>query len=142
MKTLISFNNGASWIPLQPPRQTWDGKNYTCRQQDCKLHLHLTHTRFYDPPFAPKDCLGLVLAHGNVGKSPTSRMMSLYVSNDAGASWIQAMPGAFKVAVSNFGGLIVIAPTHKPTRSVFYSLNHGKSFEEAHVLPSEGFMRV
>ncbi|KAH8591976.1 hypothetical protein B0O99DRAFT_630824 [Bisporella sp. PMI_857] len=116
LKTEISFDDGRNFHVL--------------KVKDEELHLHsvteLSNSgRVFSSP-AP----GLVMGIGNTGEFLGSyREGSLYVSDDAGATWRLGLKGPHKYEFGDQGSILVAIKDEGPTNEVRYSLNHGKDWE-------------
>jgi len=132
--TRVSFNGGGKWSSLVPPTKTFNGGSFTC-QENCHLHLHIDATRWIGEAVAPRTAIGLVVAHGNVGTHLDYDDVSIFVSNDGGNKWRHAVPGAYKIVVGNFGGIILLARSKGLSRGLLYSLDHGENFDQFHFAP-------
>lgn len=135
IETKISFNNGAYWQDLVPPKTDSLGEP-TCIRDGCRLHLHgpSSWSRWLDagwfPAFYSHDnAPGLILATGSVSqtleKSPDK--VNTYLSRDGGQTWAEIRKGAHAYEYGDHGGIIVIArhASSGPTKEVFYSLDEG-----------------
>lgn len=110
-----------------------DGRNFELlKAGDDTIHLHsITELdnigRVYSSP-AP----GLIMGNGNTGKSlKKSDESNLYVSDDAGRTWKQALEGQHKYEFGDSGSILVaIKDSKKPDIDKFsYSLDHGEKWE-------------
>lgn len=116
LKSQISFDDGRDWQDLTV------GKD--------KLHLHsvteLSNSgRVFSSP-AP----GLVMGIGNTGDHLKSfEEGNLYVSDNAGLTWLEALKGPH---LYEFGdqGSILVAIKDDWTEEISYSLNHGKDWKK------------
>lgn len=114
----ISFDDGRTFQDL-----TVGGK---------RLHLHSvtnpsTSGRVFSSP-AP----GMVMGVGNTGKRLQDyKEGNLYVSDDAGLTWKEALEGAHKYEFGDQGAVIVAIDDKDTTNEVKYSLNHGKDWAKA-----------
>ena len=119
IKSKISFDDGRDFQPL------------TTDDED-EIHLHsvsqMTNSgRVFSSP-AP----GLVMGVGNKGKYLKEyEECDLYVSDDAGLTWRKALKEAHKYEFGDRGSVLLAIYDEGPTDTVQYSLNHGKSWEEA-----------
>ena len=119
IKSKISFDDGRDFQSLT----TNDGD---------EIHLHsvsqMTNSgRVFSSP-AP----GLVMGVGNKGKYLKEyEECDLYVSDDAGLTWRKALKEAHKYEFGDRGSVLVAIYDEGPTDTIQYSLNHGKSWEEA-----------
>jgi Sortilin, neurotensin receptor 3,/Sortilin, neurotensin receptor 3, C-terminal len=97
-----------------------------------RLHLHSVTDpnnagRVFSSP-AP----GIVMGVGNTGKRLQDYTDGdLYVSDDAGLTWKQALDGAHKYEFGDQGAVIVAIDDEDTTDHIKYSLNHGKDWSKA-----------
>lgn len=117
-----------------------DGRTFHgIKAGDKDLHLHSVtdmHNigRVFSSP-AP----GIVMGIGNTGKQLTSwEEGDLYVSDDAGVTWRQALEGAHHHEIGNNGAVLVAVDGEEPTDEIRYSTTHGKGKWETAKLPMEG----
>ena len=119
IKSKISFDDGRDFQPLK----TDDGD---------EIHLHsvsqMTNSgRVFSSP-AP----GIVMGIGNKGKYLKEyEECDLYVSDDAGVTWREALKEAHKYEFGDRGSVLLAIYDEGPTDTIQYSLNHGKSWEKA-----------
>ncbi|KAL8304148.1 hypothetical protein RB597_004564 [Gaeumannomyces tritici] len=110
-----------------------DGRTFESVTADKeKLHLHSVTDldnvgRVFSSP-AP----GLVMANGNtgdhLGKLEDS---SLYISDNAGVSWIKGPKGPHKYEFGDQGSVLVAVRDGEHVDEITYSLNHGKDWKTA-----------
>lgn len=107
-----------------------DGQNFhALKVGDEELHLHsvteLTNSgRVFSSP-AP----GLVMGIGNTGDHLKSyKDGSLYVSDDAGATWSKGLDGPHKYEFGDQGSILVAIADNGATDEIQYSINHGKKW--------------
>eukprot|EP01122_Echinamoeba_exundans_P014443 TRINITY_DN6543_c0_g1_i1.p1 TRINITY_DN6543_c0_g1~~TRINITY_DN6543_c0_g1_i1.p1 ORF type:complete len:779 (-),score=188.84 TRINITY_DN6543_c0_g1_i1:34-2166(-) len=132
--TVISFNKGATWELLQPPKKRWSGESSDCDvKKGCSLHLHGFNsggmfTWFYSVPNAP----GLMLATGNIGDELLTEReeVNTYVSRDAGVTWFEVAPGPWVPEFGDSGSIMVIANSEVASKSIKFSLNQGADWTE------------
>jgi hypothetical protein len=121
IKSQISFDDGRTWEPLK-----CKGK---CKGKE--LHLHsvtdLSNSgRVFSSP-AP----GIVMGVGNTGSYLKDyEDGNLYVSDDAGLTWDEALDGPHKYEFGDRGSVLV-AIKDDFTDQIRYSIDHGKSWEKA-----------
>ena len=131
-KTRITFNDGADWFPLSPPREDADGRDYNCRDllDDCSLHLHgYTERKDFRHIYYSSTAVGLVIGVGNVGKHLTPyENGDTFISVNGGLDWKVAKKGKFKWSYGDQGSIIVLVEDMKPTNMVHYTLDEGKSW--------------
>ncbi|KAF3919799.1 Sortilin [Dactylellina cionopaga] len=118
LQSRISFDNGRTWKELKA-----DGK---------PLHLHsvsdLTNLgRVYSSP-AP----GMIMGIGNTGEYLKDYIEGdLFVSDDAGLTWKMSRKGAHKYEFGDQGSIFVAIDDEDKTDKIFYSLDHGLTWDEA-----------
>lgn len=118
VQTKISFDDGRSFESIK------------YKEED--LHLHSVSDianlgRIFSSP-AP----GLVMGVGNTGDHLKDyKDGDLYVSDDAGLTWILARKEAHKYEFGDQGALLVAVYDEGETDKISYSLNHGKDWREA-----------
>lgn len=142
LKTVISFNKGGQWYPLQPPPYDATGKPFFCTI-DCSLHLQSIH-RYdhtfssdsdlpYGPLYSTRNAVGLIIATGNVGKSLSSLQgnVGTYFSRDGGVTWAQLVGYSTIYEFADHGALTVMANNLYETTDIFFSLNQ-RNFTTCH----------
>ena len=91
-RTMITFDKGAIWEPLSPPKKNVDDELIQCEgEEDCALHLHsLSNTKF-GPFYSTETSLGIVLGTGNVGTYLSNKKdeVNTYLSRDGGLTWFE-----------------------------------------------------
>lgn len=123
LQSKISFDDGRTFRSLKTKVKDED-------EQD--LHLHSVTDmsnvgRVFSSP-AP----GLVLGVGNTGEYLKGYDEGdLWVSDDAGVTWRQALKEAHKYEFGDQGSILVAIYDEGPTSKIRYSLDHGKSWDEA-----------
>jgi hypothetical protein len=131
-KTMISFNKGSQWSPIDAPVKDSNDKKIVCPDIDqCSLHLHsISNTRF-GPFYSTENSLGIVIGTGNVGSYLANREdeINTYLSRDAGSSWFEVKKGSHIYEIGDHGSIIVIAPDQAATDEVYYSWNEGLTWE-------------
>jgi photosystem II stability/assembly factor-like uncharacterized protein len=114
----VSFDDGRTFQPL--------------KVKDKDLHLHSVTAfanigRVFSSP-AP----GIVMGVGNTGSrlQDYTKDGDLYVSDDAGVTWRQALEKPHKYEIGNKGAVIMaIQDDGKLAKKIRYSINHGKDWE-------------
>ncbi|EPE04857.1 vacuolar protein sorting targeting protein pep1 [Ophiostoma piceae UAMH 11346] len=115
----ITFDDGRTFAPV-----TVGGKD--------RLHLHsvtdLSNVgRVFSSP-AP----GLVMAVGNTGDYLSEyKDGNLYISDNAGATWIEGLKGPHKYEFGDQGSILVAVYDHVDVDQIMYSLDHGLSWTPA-----------
>ncbi|KIM23061.1 hypothetical protein M408DRAFT_28181, partial [Serendipita vermifera MAFF 305830] len=129
VRTVITYNDGASWNPLDPPPLDMHGRPWDCghhRAQNCSLHLHL-NPKAHNPPTPP----GYILGVGSVsGTLLPYEECDTYLSRDAGKSWMQVRHGPHKYASGDSGNILVLVNDQQPTDHVRYSTDAGVSWQK------------
>jgi len=136
IRTLISFDDGGEWVPLQPPSVRADGTSIVCDPlAGCSLHLvgvsgRVTRTTDTGAFFSSSGAVGLAMGVGNVGTSLGAYQDgNTYLTNDAGMTWIEVRRGPHKFEFGDRGALIVIVNDKDPTDHVRYSWDEGRTWE-------------
>jgi hypothetical protein len=133
MKTYISMNRGGSWSLLAPPDKTARGKSIKCKVQNgCSLHLHSYSSPIFPVPYSHQNAIGMIMGVGNLGNQLKfdAQEINTYMSRDGGLTWSEIMNGAHILEFGDHGGLIVMAPIFKPTKTILYSWDEGISWIE------------
>uniref|UniRef100_A0A8C2BRY5 Sortilin n=1 Tax=Cyprinus carpio TaxID=7962 RepID=A0A8C2BRY5_CYPCA len=113
VQTVITFNQGGEWRTLQKP---WNGEcDSTTVHPDkvrCSLHIHASYSismKLNVPmqPLSEPNAVGLILAHGSVGGAVSVLSPDVFVSEDGGYTWFQALKGPHHYAILDSGGLLV-----------------------------------
>lgn len=117
IETQISFDDGRTFEEMKV------GKD--------RLHLHaITDQRNSGRVFS-SPAPGLVMGNGNTGKFLDKRAhASLFVSDDAGLTWTEALDGSHMYEFGDQGSLLVAVADKPNTKSIRYSLNHGKDWDK------------
>lgn len=132
--TVISFNKGASWDLLTPPKKRWSGEASDCDvKKGCSLHLHGFNsgglfTWFYSVPNA----VGLMLATGNIGDELLMEReeVNTYISRDAGVTWDEVAPGPYVPEFGDSGAIIVLASSEVDSNTIKFTLDQGQHWTE------------
>ncbi|KAK5084239.1 vacuolar protein sorting/targeting protein PEP1 [Lithohypha guttulata] len=140
LKSMISHNDGSDWSLLPPPKKDADGRDYKCVKEDqkatadCSLHVHsYTERRDKSATFGSPTSVGIMMAVGNVGSQldrKDGETTDTFITSDAGITWKSVRKGSFMWEYGDQGSIIVIVAEERATRSVFYSLDEGDSWEE------------
>ncbi|XP_032405441.1 sortilin-like [Xiphophorus hellerii] len=133
IETVITYDQGAKWQPLRRPQNTdCDAETSTNRPSRCKLHIYASYStamKMNVPvlPLSQSNAVGLILAHGNVGDSESVLAPDVYVSDDGGYSWLQALKGPHHYAILDSGGLLVaVEHTNSPINQIKFSTDEGQ----------------
>uniref|UniRef100_A0A8B9H286 Sortilin 1a n=1 Tax=Astyanax mexicanus TaxID=7994 RepID=A0A8B9H286_ASTMX len=122
VQTVVTFDQGGKWRPLRKP---WNGKcDATAGDPGlCSLHIHASYSTsmMLNVPMLPltePNAVGLILAHGSVGDAVSVLSPDVFVSDDGGYTWSQALKGPHHYAILDSGGLLV-AVEHNPNQPIF-----------------------
>ncbi|KIM23059.1 hypothetical protein M408DRAFT_28179, partial [Serendipita vermifera MAFF 305830] len=128
LRTMITYNDGASWNPLDPPPLDIQGQPYVChnRTQACTLHLQL-NSEAHTPP-TPH---GYVIGVGSVSETLLPyEQRDTFLSRDAGKTWSQLRQGAYKYALGDNGNIMVLVNDEERTDQVHYSTDAGATWKK------------
>uniref|UniRef100_A0AAY4A6L3 VPS10 domain-containing receptor SorCS2 n=1 Tax=Denticeps clupeoides TaxID=299321 RepID=A0AAY4A6L3_9TELE len=127
--TLITYNKGRDWEPLNPPTNDMNGKPVNCKPPECQLHLHL---RWADNPYVSgtvhtKDSApGLIMGAGNIGSQLVEYKEEMYITSDCGRTWRQVFEEEHHILYLDHGGVIVaIKDTSIPLKVLKFSIDEG-----------------
>ncbi|XP_038154064.1 sortilin-like [Cyprinodon tularosa] len=133
LETVITYDQGAKWQPLPRPQNSdCDTETSTNRPNRCKLYIYASHgtamkVKVPVLPLSQPNAVGLILAHGSVGDSESSLPPDVFVSDDGGYSWLQALKGPHHYAILDSGGLLVaVEHTDLPINQIKFSTDEGK----------------
>nr|XP_057940422.1 sortilin-like isoform X1 [Doryrhamphus excisus] len=121
VQSVVSYDQGGEWSPIQKPANS--KCDATAKDpEECNLHIHAAYSiamRLNVPmlPLSEPNAVGLILAHGSVGGSISVMNPDVYVSDDGGYTWIQALDGPHHYAILDSGGLLV-AVEHSPNEPI------------------------
>ncbi|KAM3872372.1 sortilin 1b [Diretmus argenteus] len=132
VQSVVSFDQGGEWLPLQKPANT--KCDATAKDPDkCSLHIHAAYStsmRLNVPmlPLTEPNAVGLILAHGSVGDAMSVMKPDVYVSDDGGYTWLQALKGPHHYAILDSGGLLVAVEysTTQPINQIKFSTDEGQ----------------
>lgn len=120
VKTKITFDDGRTFEAVTTG--------------DEEIHLHsVTELDNVGPVFS-SPAPGLVMGNGNHGSFLKSyRESHLYISDDAGRSWIEGPKGPHKYEFGDQGSILLAVQDSEDAdiKEIKYSLNHGKNWETA-----------
>ncbi|KAJ3106319.1 vacuolar protein sorting/targeting protein PEP1 [Phlyctochytrium planicorne] len=117
--SLITFNDGARWVPLSAPDRDRNGNSF--------------------------DCDGLMVGIGNVGKRLSKyNEGDVFITKDAGKTWRHVEKDAHMIEIGDRGGVILMVYDEGPTDEIKYTLDHGISVRSMKIADSldGGKMRV
>ncbi len=112
-----------------------DGRTFQDLKAGSKrLHLHSVTDPSNSGKVFSSPAPGIVMGVGNTGKRLQGYTDGdLYVSDDAGLTWREALDGAHKYEFGDQGAVIVAIDDEDTTKHIQYSLNHGKDWAKANL---------
>ncbi|KAJ7042878.1 Oligoxyloglucan reducing end-specific cellobiohydrolase [Mycena alexandri] len=132
LQSRITYNDGGTWKPLDPPTHDSHGNRYSCTSTRCALHVH-GYTERFDPAasYSSSSVVGLLMAVGTVGESLVSYDQSdTFLSRDGGFTWEEVHKDAHLWKVGDSGSIIVIANDEQPTDHILFTTNEGIDWHE------------
>ncbi|KAK5361738.1 vacuolar protein sorting/targeting protein PEP1 [Exophiala xenobiotica] len=146
LKTMITHNDGAQWTLLPPPKKDAIGSDYQCVKEadkatdQCSLHIHsYTERSDKSATFSSPSAVGLMMAVGNVGNHllrKDDESTDTFITRDAGITWSSVKKGSYMWEYGDQGSIIVIVKESQPTKSLFYTLDEGRTWKEFEFSPS------
>lgn len=140
LKSMITHNDGAQWGYLPPPKERAEGGSYSCvgsankPTENCALQLHsYTERNDKSATFSSPSAVGLMIAVGNVGSELLPKDhddTDTFITSDAGITWQSIKKGAYLFEYGDQGSIILIVKERTPTKTLFYSLDEGKTWNE------------
>ncbi|XP_026332516.1 sortilin-related receptor isoform X2 [Hyposmocoma kahamanoa] len=131
--SLITFNHGVTWAPINPPTEDENGKPLNCHiENGCSLHLCQKFSQLYPVTrsasiMSSKSAPGIIMATGVMGKS-LKGIPGVYISRDAGLTWKRILKDYYFFNYGDHGGVLVAVKYFKSrgeTRKILYSTNEG-----------------
>ncbi|XP_063385358.1 sortilin-related receptor-like [Cydia fagiglandana] len=141
--SLITFDHGVTWSPVNPPTEDENGKPLNCHiENSCSLHLCQKFSQLYPvtrPPrnvrnnlrsasiMSSKSAPGIIMATGVMGKS-LKGIPGVYLSRDAGLTWKRILKDYYFFNYGDHGGVLVAVKYFKlrgETNKILYSTNEG-----------------
>lgn len=112
-----------------------DGRTFQhLKVGDERLHLHSVTDMSNSGRVFSSPAPGIVMGIGNTGEALKSYDEgNLYVSDDAGLTWRQALKGPHKYEFGDQGSVIMAISdsASEKTDEIYFSINHGKDWETA-----------
>ncbi|KAJ2951649.1 hypothetical protein O0L34_g13807 [Tuta absoluta] len=133
LMSLITFNHGVTWSPINPPTEDENGKPLSCHiENSCSLHLCQKFSQLYPVTrsasiMSSKSAPGIIMATGVMGKS-LKGIPGVYMSRDAGLTWKRILKDYYFFNYGDHGGVLVAVKYFKSrgeTRKILYSTNEG-----------------
>uniref|UniRef100_A0A674D864 Sortilin 1b n=1 Tax=Salmo trutta TaxID=8032 RepID=A0A674D864_SALTR len=131
VQSVVSFDQGGEWVPLQKPANT--KCDSTAKDPDkCSLHIHAAYStamKMNVPmlPLSEPNAVGLIMAHGSVGDAISVMKPDVFVSDDGGYTWLQALEGPHHYAILDSGGLLVaVEHSAQPIKDIKFSTDEGQ----------------
>ncbi|TRZ00980.1 hypothetical protein DNTS_010319 [Danionella cerebrum] len=132
IQTVITFDQGGEWVPLKKP-ENGECDSTAKDAERCSLHIHASYSTFMKLnvpmlPLSEPNAVGLILAHGSVGDAISMLNPDVYVSDDGGYTWLQALKGPHHYAILDSGGLLVAVEhnTAKAISEIKFSTDEGQ----------------
>lgn len=131
--SLITFDHGVTWSPVNPPTEDENGKPLNCHiENSCSLHLCQKFSQLYPVTrsasiMSSKSAPGIIMATGVMGKS-LKGIPGVYISRDAGLTWKRILKDYYFFNYGDHGGVLVAVKYFKSrgeTRKILYSTNEG-----------------
>ncbi|XP_051524704.1 sortilin-like [Myxocyprinus asiaticus] len=132
VQTVITFDQGGEWVPLKKPENS-QCDSASKDKEMCSLHIHASYStsmKLNVPmlPLSEPNAVGLILAHGSVGDAMSLLTPDVFVSDDGGYTWLQALKGPHHYAILDSGGLLVAVEhnTAIPISEIKFSTDEGQ----------------
>lgn len=136
LASVITFDHGATWRPIQPPAEDIEGQSTGCSiLNNCSLHLSQKFSQLYPETrsvsiLSSKSAPGIILATGVLGSNLKGHY-GVYISLDAGLTWRQTLRDLYFFNMGDFGGILTAVKYYKSkgeTRHILYSLDEGETW--------------
>ncbi|XP_066145381.1 sortilin-related receptor-like [Euwallacea fornicatus] len=135
LSTLITFDHGASWRPIQAPAMDVEGQETCILSNGCSLHLSQKFSQLYPesrsaPILSSKSAPGTIIATGVLGSSLKGHY-GVYISLDGGLTWRQTLRELYLFNMGDHGGILSAVKYHKTkgeTRSILFSTDEGETW--------------
>ncbi|XP_072931091.1 uncharacterized protein RpS19a isoform X1 [Epargyreus clarus] len=131
--SVITFDHGVTWSPINPPVEDENGIPLNCTTENsCSLHLCQKFSQLYPVTrsasiMSSKSAPGIIMATGVMGKS-LKGIPGVYLSRDAGLTWKRILKEYYFFNFGDHGGVLVAVKYFKSrgeTRKILYSTNEG-----------------
>ncbi|XP_011403900.1 PREDICTED: VPS10 domain-containing receptor SorCS1-like [Amphimedon queenslandica] len=130
--TVISFDKGGEWKPLNPPTTDASGHLINCNLP-CSLHLHMyiDESHGFQPILSQDSAPNIIMALGNLGLSLNRYnyyALRLYISDNGGVTWRELASGYKEFQLINFGVFTSIVAKWTQTSTVQSSCDEGQNW--------------
>ncbi|KAJ7679781.1 vacuolar protein sorting/targeting protein 10 [Mycena rosella] len=126
LKTLIPFDDGASWAPIRAPLVRGASGCNPDDTEFCSLHLHLPTIPQYTASLVP----GVLVAVGSLGRFLLPyEDCETFLSTDGGVTWDMVRQGPHKLSFADSGSILLAVPDEEGVDGVYYSMDSGKTWE-------------
>ncbi|XP_050308262.1 sortilin-related receptor-like [Anthonomus grandis grandis] len=138
LSSVITFDHGASWRPIQPPETDVEGQDTGCLvSKGCSLHLSQKFSQLYPesrsvPILSSKSAPGIIVATGVLGSNLKGHY-GVYISVDAGLTWRQTLRELYFFNMGDHGGILSAVKYYKTkgeTRHILYSIDEGLTWNQ------------
>lgn len=138
LASVITFDHGATWRPIQPPAYDVEGQSTSCLvSNNCSLHLSQKFSQLYPETrsvsiLSSKSAPGILLATGVLGKNLKGHH-GVYISLDAGLTWRQTLRELYFFNMGDHGGILTAVKYYKAkgeTRHILYSIDEGENWNK------------
>ncbi|XP_026477586.1 sortilin-related receptor-like [Ctenocephalides felis] len=132
-----TFDHGATWRPISPPRRDDDGHPIKCDTNlGCSLHLTQKFSQLYPVTrsvtiLSSKSAPGIILAAGVIGRSLKGHP-GVFLSRDGGLTWKQILKDYYFFNFGDHGGVLVAVKyfkTRGETKRLLYSTDEGDTWK-------------
>lgn len=133
LASVITFDHGSSWQPLQAPTVDDEGQLINCSK--CSLHLSQKFSQLYPVTrsvsiMSSKTAPGVIMATGVIGRNLKGHPC-VFISRDAGQTWKQILKNYHFFNYGDHGGVLVAVKYFKSkgeTREILYSTDEGETW--------------
>ncbi|KAI9102556.1 hypothetical protein DFS34DRAFT_398456 [Phlyctochytrium arcticum] len=133
LRSKITYNNGAEWSLISPPREDSRKNKYSCSGglDKCSLNIHsYTSREDVRDQFSAEAAVGMMMAVGSIGDHLDRYIESdTFLTRDAGQSWTEVVKDAHRWEFGNNGGILILVNDEEPTSKFLYSVDMGATFQ-------------
>lgn len=136
LQTKISHDDGARWSFLPPPAKDVEGKDFDCRSdkgdEKCALQIHgFTERVDHRKTYSSESAVGIMFGWGNVGSMLGDvKKADTFMTTDAGITWQMVKKGQWTWTFGDQGSIVVLAQQETRTKTVVYTLDEGKTWND------------